>query len=123
MITQPATTTLSLEERITAAFKAMRKEGVAARQNYLATGSDAMKALDDQVRASHRRNKFTGAVYYSRADNDGETLTISYNRVPSEATLDAGPLAALASKHLRAAGVVIDWSGDTAHAIRVNLDQ
>ena len=122
-MTTTTATNMPIEDRITAAFKAMRKEGVFARQSYEATGADAMMKIDDLVRASHRQNKFTGAVFYSRADAKDDVIVISYNRVPSAATLDAGPLGVLAAKCLRAQGIAVDWNGDTALAIRIHLDQ
>ena len=111
----PQPTITFTPESLTAAFKAMRKEGFAVRQNFCCCGGCAGSAMSMNIEKSPRRAKITGAVFYHKQDtatwDRSGKLYIRFSKVPSDATLVTAVVGALAVRHLRAQGIPVEWDG------------
>lgn len=109
-------------ERLTAMFASLRRQGYAARQNFLCCGSCAAAVLCDAVRAKQLR----GAVFYHR--REGERLAQGAERVylsygAGEGATDEQDLA-VALDVLSAAynqGLAVKWDGKTGTCVQVQL--
>jgi hypothetical protein len=113
------------EKKIATAFRAMRKDGLLARQAFKSNADAAWKAMLELVRVSAPTAKLTGAVSYSRDAwrdaEDGSDLMIHFTSVKSDSSLGTCAVGALAVKHLLAAGLEVSWSVSPAVCIAVKL--
>lgn len=111
------------------AFKALRREGMIARQRFMCCGGCASAAIADDFKAmpADRRAKVAGAVYFHKQDadrmDDGGTLFVRFGRVapdgvePSRGTTEW--VGAVAVARLREAGLRVVWDGRAESCIEV----
>lgn len=101
-------------EKVAAAFKAMRANGLVARQNFMCCGSCASSALSDQLNKARGKGKAVkGAVYFHRQDSecalDYGKLYIGFGAGGENAEADCLEVGRIAVECLRAAGLEVKW--------------
>lgn len=116
-------------DKLGAAFKALRKLGFIARQNYLCCGNCAgcQIAIDIDKMPEEKKAKVQGAVFYHRqareAMDDGHGLWLNYGPVSAsgkEYGLPTEQVGALALVTLREAGLLVEWDGNPATRLFVS---
>lgn len=120
------------QDKLTAAFKTLRKQGFIARQRHLCCNSCAgCKIADDvetKVKAGKLRPDFKGAVFYSRQsgifrDDRISKLYLQFGQVSTDhgdkgiPTVEAGKLIC---QTLREAGLTVEWDGTEHSCILVD---
>lgn len=107
-----------IRTKLTAAFKAMRKQNLVARRNFMCCGGCASTALNTVCKA---KDKILGAVYYTQQGEEafrkGKALYLNYGGVESRATDEV--VGTMVRDALNAAGVEFEWSGNPAECIKV----
>ena len=107
--------------RITDAFRALRTEGIIARQNFkccMGCGSAAI-CSDIEAMPDAKRAAVTGAVYYSHQDRTGAEnrrgefsgLYISFGAVPGAADGSTAKIGERLATALRSNGLTVEWDG------------
>lgn len=114
--------------KVTAAFAAIRKHKIFARQNFLCCGSCAGYALGTQLTTARAKGKAAkGAVYYHRQDADhaleAGVLCIGYGAGDGDDSLamdaETVEVGKIAVQCLRDAGLDVQWDGDKWSRIKV----
>ena len=124
-------------EKITLAFRSLRKEGFIARQRFLCCGSCAGSAVATQVgeMPKARRDKVRGLVFYTRQD-DGNAfdrrghftgLYLAYGQIHVHEVGDVGlPTVEVGQalvKALEAQGLKVEWDGSPDTKIWIPAEQ
>lgn len=120
--------------RLTRAFKAMRQEGLIARQNYLCCRSCAGYDLGTRVSkmTDEERVAFKGAAFYTQQDGSGmherrfQGLYIGYGQVgchghEKDYGLPTVEVGHVVKRCLEAQGLEVEWDGDEASRIWVRF--
>jgi len=112
----------TFKTRLCLAFKAMRKAGLVARQNFSCCGSCAGYEIATDIKAmpAERRAKVRGCAFYTRqaaADFDRRGFTglyIPYGPVDvddAQVGLDTVAVGQIVATSLREAGIAVEWDG------------
>lgn len=115
--------------KVTAAFKAVRKEGLIARQNFKCCGSCAGYDLATQVEKmpEAKRQKVKGAVFYHRQDTqrmmEEECLFLNFGQIDSQEVGEVGlpteEVGKIVTRVFKEAGLNVEWDGDKYSRIKV----
>lgn len=106
-------------EALTTAFKALRKAGFIARQNFLCCGGCACAGIHDlaQKASPAKKARLKGGVYYHKQDaeamHDGRDLYIGYGQLegmPASLTTEEVGRAVVAA--FKAVGLEASWDGN-----------
>lgn len=102
------------KDALTLAFRALRKKGYLARQNFMCCGGCAGSALGDRWEQKHGKDVPAKGVYYHRQDNE---------RIPDtcETYLGWGGDGEEICAALREQGLRVEWDGTEMQRILVGL--
>lgn len=110
------------------ALKALRRQGMIARQNFLCCGNCAATALGIQLDKSRAAGKeIAGAVYFHKQDAESAlkygTLYLGYGAGdPYESRgVESRAVGMLIVTALRSTGLDVKWSGDAWERIEVRI--
>lgn len=116
-----------VKDKLTVAFRALRKEGMIARQNYLCCGTCASAGCYQEARKRDEAGKVvTGAVYYHRQNNESlensRDLYIAYDEYEptgGPAHLTTAEVGRKLAAALKDAGLTVEWDGSPDLCVKV----
>lgn len=109
-------------DRLDAAFLAMQRRGVVARQNFSCCSNCGHGEMWDEMRAMGPNARVIGYAFYHAQDTDsaveGGGLYVKYGAIErgEEAAVGIG---SIIRDELRRAGLKVDWNGSSNQAIGV----
>jgi hypothetical protein len=119
-----------VKEKITIAFKNLRRAGFLARQNYKCCQSCAGYALATEIEnmPPEKRRAVRGVVYYHNQDNANlkrsGSVMLAYDNAGTEKYPDATPreeIGRIISEMMKDAGLAVDWDGKGCTRIEVKM--
>jgi hypothetical protein len=115
--------------KLTSAFKAMRKAGLIARQNFMCCMNCGCTAIAGEYDAMtpERKDAVRGYVFYHKQDtermNEFGELVLRFGTVRENPAFTATHVANLAVAKLKNAGLAVEWCGDEGTCIVVYGDK
>ena len=113
-------------DRLDAAFKALRKKGIVARQNFSRCQTCGHSEIEDEIKDEEKKGgPVSGYVFFHMQDTDsaveGHGLHLAYGAVTGEEA-DTIETAKTVVETLQEAGLETEWEGTTSRRIAVKVD-
>jgi hypothetical protein len=121
-------------EKLTNAFKLLRKEGLITKQNFMCCMSCGCSAIDGQATAKRKKTGKSpkGYVFYHRQDTDSLEIYGNvhlrygtfYNRKDKvrKECFTAKEVGKLIIEKMNEVGLKTKWDGDTGHCVQVDVE-
>ena len=121
-------------EKLTKAFKLLRKEGLIAKQNFSCCGSCASYEIGEQAKTRAKKfGKFPkGSVFYNRQSTESMEITgtvyLSYgafysrNDIKRKECFDDVEIGKLIVEKMKEVGLKTKWDGDADKCVQVDVE-